>query len=372
VLAHPDLLNRFNERFGDRVFGRSLLVVVFEAGAGEPVDEALERATRLARGVGGRDEGEAYARRWLARRHAVSYRQPPLFANGLWVDTMEVAAPWSRLGALYRDVHASLAHGGFVMAHMSHAYPDGCSIYFTFAGGGEDDAAALARYLATWDGALEAAHRAGGTVAHHHGVGRSKRGAMRLEIAAGVKLIDALATAADPAGIVARGPLVPDPGEGPSPMIVEAATTSFALDAMSRVCTVDVSLALETVHRQLAAQDFVLDAPATGTVASWVQSQILSAPGLDPVDHRVAGYVATLPDGAIARSIPAPRRAAGPDLFTLFANGNQRFGSLRSVSLRVRRRDENGPAWFAPVRTTPEPMDPAIGRWLDRAAGRAG
>jgi alkyldihydroxyacetonephosphate synthase len=365
ILARPELLNRANERHGDRVFGRSLLIVVFEAGQDEPIDVAFERARRIAQDLGGRDEGEAHARRWLARRHAVSYRQPPVFARGLWVDTMEVAAPWSRLSALFADVHAALSRGGFVMAHMSHAYPDGCSIYFTFAGGGSTDAAALDRYLATWDTALEAAHRAGGTVAHHHGIGRSKRAAMRLEVAEGVRVIDALSRAADPGGIVARGPLVPEPGEGSTPFIAEAAAPAFALDATSRVCTVVTDYALEALHRELAAHGFSLpDAPAEGTVARWLADAPARALDADPVDHRVAGYVAKLPDGSIARSIPCPRRAAGPDLFTLFATG--RCGSLRSVSLRVRGADETGPAWFGPCDHATEPMDAAIESWLAR------
>ena len=75
---------------------------------------------------------------------------------------MEVAAPWSHLEKLYDDVRAALGGGGFVMAHMSHAYPDGCSIYFTFAGASPDDADAVAIYDRTWADALQAAHRAWG------------------------------------------------------------------------------------------------------------------------------------------------------------------------------------------------------------------
>ena len=116
----------------------------------------------------------------------MSYRQPPTYARGVWVDTMEVAAPWSRLEALYDNVREALGGGGFVMAHMSHAYPDGCSIYFTFVGASKTDADAAVTYDATWKRALAAAHAAGGTVAHHHGVGRSKRSAMGLEWGAGV------------------------------------------------------------------------------------------------------------------------------------------------------------------------------------------
>ena len=47
---------------------------------------------------------------------------------------MEVAASWSNLGALYDGVRKAMGERVFVMAHLSHAYPDGCCIYFSFAG----------------------------------------------------------------------------------------------------------------------------------------------------------------------------------------------------------------------------------------------
>jgi alkyldihydroxyacetonephosphate synthase len=370
VLKRPELLNEFNERFGERVFGRSLLVLVFEAAPNEEVEPAFERAMQIARDGAGRDEGEALARRWLARRHAVSYRQPPTFARGLWVDTMEVAAPWSRLAALYHDVHAALARGGFVMAHMSHAYPDGCSIYFTFAGAEPDDSGAMERYLATWARALEAAHRAGGTIAHHHGVGRSKRGAMRLELGAGTDVISLLTRAADPGEIIVRGPLVPARGEGPEPIIPTAPPPPpFAIDVRSRLASVRADLPMATLLDELAAHAFTLpNAPREGTVGEWLASRESEIVMSDPADHLVAGWFARLPDGEPARIIPSPRRATGPDLFTLFANGSGRHGHLEGVTLRIRGNDERGPAWFAPCAYDERGDDPALTSWVDRAA----
>ncbi len=370
VLDRPELLNKFNERFGERVFGRSLLVLVFEGGAGEDIDTPFARAQQLARDCAGRDEGEAYAQRWLARRHAVSYRQPPTFARGLWVDTMEVAAPWSRLGALYHEVHTALSQGGFVMAHMSHAYPDGCSIYFTFAGAEPDDTRAMDRYLATWSRALEAAHRAGGTIAHHHGVGRSKRGAMRLELGAGTDVIAHLTRAADPGEIIVRGPLVPARGEGPEPIIPTAPPPPpFSLDVRSRLVSVRADLPLARLHDELATHAFSLPgAPREGTVGEWLATRTTEAVLPDPSDHLVAGWFARLPDGEPARIIPAPRRATGPDLLPLFACASDRYGALEGVTLRVRGNDERGPMQTAPCAFDERGEDPALSSWIARGA----
>jgi alkyldihydroxyacetonephosphate synthase len=101
------------------------------------------------------------------------------------------------------------------MAHMSHAYPDGCCIYFSFAGSAPPstsasgwDAACEERYDRTWRTALAAVSAAGGTIAHHHGVGRSKAPALRAELGrTGVDALRALKRAFDPDGILNPGAL---------------------------------------------------------------------------------------------------------------------------------------------------------------------
>ncbi len=164
----------------------------------------------------------------------MSYRQAPLFARGLFVDTMEVAATWSKLGALYEGVRSAIGSRAFVMAHMSHAYPDGCCIYFSFAGvaepkrGVEWDAACDARYDAIWRDALSAAIEAGGTIAHHHGVGRSKAPRLGDELGRGLDVQRALKRAFDPHGVLNPGALLPPISPNPFSPDTRAATQKEA------------------------------------------------------------------------------------------------------------------------------------------------
>jgi alkyldihydroxyacetonephosphate synthase len=207
ALQSPGALNALIESLPGPALGGAMLILVWED---EPAiaDAEIAEAERLCAQSGGRTTGEEPARAWLARRHSVSYRQSPMLAMGAFVDTMEVASPWSKLLPMYRAVHHALAPHVFVMAHFSHAYPDGGSIYFTFAGAAADDDAALAKYDAAWRDALRAVVDAGGTLSHHHGVGRSKAPAMRREQGAAIDVVRTLKSVLDPRSILNPGALI--------------------------------------------------------------------------------------------------------------------------------------------------------------------
>jgi alkyldihydroxyacetonephosphate synthase len=220
VLQRPNAMNELIELAGSRVLGGALLLMIFD-GEGEAPALDAERARTVVEGQGGTYEGEGAARRWLQHRYSVSYRQAPVFAAGAFVDTMEVAAPWSKLGALYDGVRKAMGETVFVMAHFSHAYADGCCIYFSFAGsaarGAKEgwDAACEETYDRTWRAALDAAVAAGGTLAHHHGVGRSKAPRLAAELGDAVDVVRAMQRAFDPHGILNPGNLLPPPDPPP-------------------------------------------------------------------------------------------------------------------------------------------------------------
>jgi alkyldihydroxyacetonephosphate synthase len=230
LLRRPGFFNALiDSSLGTRALGGALLLCVFEGDGERPLYD-VEQANRLVestRALRSEHLGEGPARRWLEHRYSISYRQAPTIASGLFLDTMEVAAPWSKLGDLYHGVRRALGESVFVMAHLSHAYPDGCCIYFSFAGSaspsakrGEWDAACERVYDATWDRAIKAAIEAGGTLAHHHGVGRSKAPRLREELGSGIDVFRALKRVFDPKGILNPGNLLPP--ISPSPWVDDA------------------------------------------------------------------------------------------------------------------------------------------------------
>ena len=284
----------------------------------------------------------------------MSYRQSPLFAAGAFVDTMEVAATWSRLMPMYDAVRAALAPHVFVMAHFSHAYPDGGSIYFSFAGAGRDDEDATRRYDRAWAAALAAAIDAGGVLSHHHGVGRSKAPAMRREQGAAVDVVRALQREMDPSHVLNPGALVGDADGAatislPAPSAPAAGASAseitpraLVIDERSGIVHVGCDVTLAEVERALEAHGLTLGlrgAPMDAPVGQWLAS---GAPGArahadDPVAQLLSGLDFVRADGTPVSIRPAPRRAVGPDLVDALVAGRAALGAVRGAHLVARR-----------------------------------
>jgi alkyldihydroxyacetonephosphate synthase len=183
---------------------RSQLILGFE-GPADLVAADAQVCHEACVGRGASDEGSAPGERWLENRYKISYRQSRLFANGCFVDTMEVATTWDKLTALYEAVREAVREHALIIAHFSHVYAEGSSIYFTFVGTAADDASVERKYDEVWSRAMEAVQKVGAGLSHHHGVGLSKASRMERELGEGMRLFRALKDIFDPHGIMNPG-----------------------------------------------------------------------------------------------------------------------------------------------------------------------
>jgi alkyldihydroxyacetonephosphate synthase len=205
ALGKSELVNRVFGTVAEKIARRGCRLIIGLEGARirTEVEAALTFAELEA--AGARDKGEDPGWAWLRHRYAVSYRMSPVFRDGAFVDTMEVASSWERLMDLYHSVRDAIGRHAVVMAHFSHAYADGCSIYFTFAGHAPDAAASQRLYDAIWRDGLEAATRVGATISHHHGVGLLKAPYMAGEHREAMAIFEAAKQSLDPDRIMNPG-----------------------------------------------------------------------------------------------------------------------------------------------------------------------
>jgi alkyldihydroxyacetonephosphate synthase len=157
----------------DLSLSKALLIVGFQ-GPSWKVNAELAAVIKICKEERGEDLGEEVGLGWLKKRYSISYKMSPIVDQGCFADTMEVAAPWSRLVPLYGAVRDAIQGDVLVMAHFSHAYADGCSIYFIFAGYRKSAEESLELHREIWKKALRACLDHGGTISHHHGIGSLK------------------------------------------------------------------------------------------------------------------------------------------------------------------------------------------------------
>jgi alkyldihydroxyacetonephosphate synthase len=176
------------------------LLVVGTAGEPDVAAAAMDVVEAHCAGGGGRDLGEQPFLRWRDRRFHLSRErllgalEPP----GSFVDTIEVAAAWDRLPALHADVKAVLDAEGVGLCHFSHAYPQGCCAYFTFAGSAASEMEAEAAYQRCWSGTMESCFKHAATIGHHHGVGQVRAPWVQREMGEWWQVWERVRSAIDP------------------------------------------------------------------------------------------------------------------------------------------------------------------------------
>ncbi|HEY2813823.1 MAG TPA: FAD-binding oxidoreductase [Acidimicrobiales bacterium] len=166
--------------------GSALLVLGFES-ADHPVDAWIERAVELCRDHGGvvpevrSGATEDSVGTWKNSFLRAPYGRDALVAMGVIVETFETACVWSQFEALHAGATAAVERalrdicgGGWVTCRFTHVYPDGPAPYFSVTAPGRWGSE-LSMWAEIKAAASEAVLAHGGTITHHHAVGRDHR-----------------------------------------------------------------------------------------------------------------------------------------------------------------------------------------------------
>ncbi len=198
--------------FGEWIAEDAAALLIVTEGPAAMADAELAACREICTAQGGSDAGAAPVEHWFVERNNVPSLRD-LVARGLVVDTIEVTADWTHISDLYRNVVESVGEVKsllIVSGHSSHSYAQGTNIYFTFVANPDDPADSEDVYLECWRRAMDATVRSGGSISHHHGVGRLRTPWMRAEHGVGIDVLRSIKQALDPNGILNPGALLPE------------------------------------------------------------------------------------------------------------------------------------------------------------------
>lgn len=222
----------------------AVLVLGFES-ADHPLQAWMARALELVRDHGGEYDADAVARAmasegsqqhrqgaagaWRQAFIRMPYWRDPAVGLGIIMDTFESAVTWDRFESFYQNVKREVqsvieratGQESLLSCRITHLYPDGVAPYFTIAvlGSPSGDVASA---LAAWREIKQAANTAvvaqGGSITHHHAVGRDHRSGYEIEVPDLFRqMLCAAKAVADPAGILNPGVLYDAHNRSPGP-----------------------------------------------------------------------------------------------------------------------------------------------------------
>ncbi|MBA1145872.1 FAD-binding oxidoreductase [Ectothiorhodospiraceae bacterium WFHF3C12] len=220
-------------RVGD---GRSPQVILGFESADHPVDAWMHRALELAGDHGGAYDAEAVQRSlsgeaegsqrkgaagaWRNAFIRMPYWRDRMIAAGVIMDTFETAVTWDRFPSFYATVKREMAEAiqritgrhALVSCRFTHVYPDGPAPYFSYVVLGSDRgdiASALDQWRAIKQVSNDLVVREGGTITHHHAVGRDHRSGYDIQAPELFRhSLAAVKRSLDPRGLLNPGVLV--------------------------------------------------------------------------------------------------------------------------------------------------------------------
>lgn len=174
-------------RAGQSMNNRALMILGFEGERADLVTAHAAAAGEIARAHGGEPQAGGGSSRsesagdWRDTFFMQPYLRDVLLDYAVIADTFETAVPWSRAVAFYHavrgaalDVVARVGGGGGVTCRVTHAYPDGVALYFSFYCPGKHGAL-VEQWREIKAAASDAVMAGGGTISHHHAMGRDHK-----------------------------------------------------------------------------------------------------------------------------------------------------------------------------------------------------
>ncbi len=197
------IADRFLNLLGYRSGKRCLMFVAAE-GNKSYTRGVIKSIKKISKKYGAFSTGSKPTLKWLEQRYSSAYLRDPLMDLGIMTDTLETSVMWDNLMPLWSEVRKYLKGRDktVVMVHISHVYENGANLYFTFLSPmmkGEE----LDEYRQYHKGLIDTINSNGGSLSHHHGVGRALAPWMKSHLGdENIAFMQAIKNHLDPKGIM--------------------------------------------------------------------------------------------------------------------------------------------------------------------------
>ncbi len=218
LAGHPVQIRLLEKYLQLRGVSKSKCMMTFGVTGGyRQCRHGLEEARRVCKSFRAVYMGTGMGKKWAGKRFAMPYLREALWQKGYVVDTLETATDWTNVDHLMTLIENNLRNGlvddnqpVHVFSHLSHFYPQGCSIYTTYIYPVADS---YQQTHTQWEqlkhttSAVIVNNR--GTISHQHGVGKDHAPWLHVEKGElGMLAIRGLVTTFDPQGLLNPGTLI--------------------------------------------------------------------------------------------------------------------------------------------------------------------
>ncbi len=150
--------------------GRRCLLIGQSEGERAFAKNVKRKAKGICRGHGAMYITGYPLKNWEHGRYSDPYMREDMNDFGIMIDTLESGVTWDNLHTLHKGVREFIKSrpNTICMTHASHFYPQGTNLYFIFIGRMKD----MAEYREFQGGVIDSMQRHGGSLSHHHGVGK--------------------------------------------------------------------------------------------------------------------------------------------------------------------------------------------------------
>lgn len=150
---------------------------------------------------------------WLKHRNDAADEYEQYGPMGFLVDTIEISSGWDAIAVIYEEaidrVYYEVPETMFFSGHSSHSYMNGTNIYFQMGAIPKPDIEDARRvHRAIWDIIMEVTLKHGGSIGHHHGVGKHRTPYMKDELGSSYQLMEGIKNCFDPKGIMNPGVII--------------------------------------------------------------------------------------------------------------------------------------------------------------------